>query len=106
MAVQLAGMVHIPWVGLAARARVCVGADVGIACVGNGEAKSTANVVGVEIAVGVKEGADVSVRESEMPPITSKREMAPMMNPLPNWRTAFMGSSPFLVYSKRWATER
>lgn len=73
---------------------------------GNGEENSTANVVGVEDGVGGRDVAEVSVNDNEMPPITSKREMAPMMNPLPNWRRAFMIRSPFLVCPKRWAAGR
>jgi len=33
--------------------------------------------------VGGISGADDSANDSEIPPMTSKREMAPMMNPLP-----------------------
>lgn len=99
------GIAQVPCVALAASARVCVGTDVGMSCVGKAEANSTANVVGKGDGVGGKDGADVSVNESETPPITSKREMAPMMNPLPNWRRAFIFISPFPVYSMRWEAE-
>ena len=57
---------------------------------GNGDANSTANVVGMGEGVGGSDGAEVSARDSEMPPITSKSERVPMMNPLPIWRRAFI----------------
>ena len=80
---------------------VTVGRSVGMFCVGRGEANSTANVVGVGNDVGVRAGTEVSASESEMPPITSKREIAPMINPLPNCRRAFMITSPAPVYPWR-----
>lgn len=57
---------------------------------GTGDANSTAKVVGIGEGVGGREGADDSARDNEMPPITSRREIAPMMNPLPIWRRAFI----------------
>ena len=57
---------------------------------GSGEANSTANVVGMEEGVGGEADVDDSVNASEMPPITSRREIAPTMKPLPNWRRAFI----------------
>jgi len=94
------------WVALATSNGVWVGAAVGIFCVGNGEANSTAKVVGMGDGVGGKDAPDVSVNDSEMPPITSNREMAPMINPLPIWRRAFMFISPFLLFSRRGAAAR
>lgn len=62
---------------------------------GNGEANSTAKVGGMGDGVGGAGGADVSVNDKEMPPMTSIRDRAPMTNPLPNWRRTFMFISPF-----------
>lgn len=102
MPIHPLGMLHIPCVAGIASIGVCVGTIVGITCVGNGEANSTANVVGKGDGVGGSEGADVSVNDSEMPPMTSKREMAPIMNPLPIWRRAFIARTPFPLCSMRW----
>ena len=77
---------------------VLVGIAGGRVGEGNGEANSTAKVVGMGEGVGGRDGADVSAKESEMPPMTSRREMVPMMNPLPIWRRAFMVNSPSLTY--------
>ena len=50
---------------------------------GSGDANSTAKVVGRGEGVGGISGADVSASDREIPPMTSRREMAPIMNPLP-----------------------
>jgi len=64
---------------------------------GIGDANSTENVVGNGVGVGGGVGADVSASANEMPPITSRSENIPMINPLPIWRRAFMLSSPYPV---------
>ena len=72
-----------------ASAIVGVGVDVSVEVStnwvgeGRGEAKSTAKVVGMGEGVGGSEGAEVSARDNEMPPMTSKMEITPMINPLP-----------------------
>jgi hypothetical protein len=85
-----------------ASARVAVGKEIGVSVdrasgsvgEGIGEANSTAKVVGMGEGVDGREGADVSARESEIPPMTSRSEIAPMINPLPIWRRTFMVSPP------------
>lgn len=88
MATQPLGMVHeTGW----ASARVAVGVEAagsvgragGNVGEGSGEANSTAKVVGMGEGVDGSGGADDSARDNEMPPMTNKREMTPMMNPLP-----------------------
>lgn len=93
-----AGMVH-DFVGamVAEGKDVWEGISVGMLCVGNGDANSTANVVGLRNGVGVGAGVDVSAKASEMPPMTSMSEIAPMTNPLPIWRRAFMIIPPTLT---------
>jgi hypothetical protein len=85
---------------------VSVGMAVGISSVGNGEANSTANVVGKGDGVGGRDGVEVSANESEIPPMTSKREIAPIINPLPIWRRVFMIISPHPNCSWRWVVTR
>jgi len=70
-------------VGLGRRIGVLVGNAMGRVGDGSGEANSTAKVVGMGEGVGGISGAEVSASDSEMPPMTSRRDMAPMMNPLP-----------------------
>lgn len=82
-------------IGLGRLTSVSVGIAEGGVGDGSGEANSTTKVVGMGDGVGGNAGADVSARESEMPPMTSRREMVPMMNPLPICRRAFMISSPY-----------
>jgi len=78
------GKVHVfTVVAVAAGRDVSVGIVVGMLWVGSGDANSTANVVGLRNGVGDEDGADVSANDSEMPPITSINEIAPMTNPLP-----------------------
>ena len=76
---------------------------VGIICVGRGDANSTANVVGMGEGVGGDDGAAVSANASEIPPITRISEIAPMINPLPIWRRAFIATSPPQSCRWRWA---
>ena len=76
---------------------VSVGMVVGTFWAGSGDANSTANVVGLGDSAGDEDGVDVSANDNEMPPITSMSETAPMMNPLPIWRRAFMTSPPTLT---------
>lgn len=71
---------------------------------GSGDANSTAKVVGMGEGVGGSDGVDDSASDKEIPPMTNKREMIPMMNPLPIWRRAFMLSSPYPVCLWRSAT--
>jgi hypothetical protein len=95
-------------------ARVVVESGVGVSVEistnwvgeGSGEANSTAKVVGMGEGVGGNDGEEVSARDNEIPPMTSKREIAPMMNPLPICRRAFMINSPCLSYLCRSAAAR
>lgn len=105
MGVQPPGMVQA--VGVPPRSNgVWVGANVGMSCAGNGEENSTANIVGIGDGVNGRDGADVSVKDSEIPPMTSKRDTAAMMNPLPNWRRAFMVRSPIPFRLLPWEAVR
>ena len=70
-------------VGLGRRINVLVGTVMGRVEDGSGEANSTTKVVGRGEGVGGISGADVSASDREIPPMTSRREMAPIMNPLP-----------------------
>lgn len=101
------GMVHV-FIGVmvAKGGDVSVGIVVGILCVGSGDANSTANVVGLRNGVGVGDGADVSANANEIPPMTSISEIAPMTNPLPIWRRAFMIIPPTLGLVWRWEVIR
>jgi len=106
MAIHPAGMVHD--VGCA-NTSVAVGNRVGDSVgvsrkfvgEGSGDANSTAKVVGMGDGVGGISGADDSASDNEMPPMTSRREMAPMIKPLPICRRAFIISSPRLSYPWR-----
>jgi hypothetical protein len=103
------GMVHeVDGRAVAMDVGVSVGMVVGIFCVGsgNGDANSTAKVVGVENGVGGRDGADVSANANEIPPRTSISEIAPIINPLPIWRRAFIVIPPSLAYSRRWEVIR
>jgi hypothetical protein len=82
------------------------GMAVGVFWVGIGDANSTANVVGVSGNVGVWDGGDDSANASEMPPITRIRDIAPMINPLPIWRRAFMINSLPPACPWRWEAIR
>ena len=102
-----AGMVHVTVcarVALERTTSVSVGRMGGGVGDGMGDANSTANVVGMGDGVGGNSGADDSANEREMPPTTNKREITPMMNPLPNWRRAFIISSPTPISLCRLAT--
>lgn len=82
-------------------ATVCVTVAVGMGgdVVGedeNGDANSTTKIVGMGEGVAGRGGADVSEKASEIPPITSNNDIAPMMNPLPIWRRACMVIYPNL----------
>jgi len=70
-------------VGLGRRIGVLVGIAGRSVRDGSGDANSTAKVVGMGDGVGGISGADDSANDNEMPPITSRREMAPMIKPLP-----------------------
>jgi hypothetical protein len=95
-----------------ARIIVGVGVDVSVEIStnwvggGSGEANSTAKVVGMGEGVGGSDGAEVSARDNEMPPMTSKRETTPMMNPLPICRRVFIINSPSLSCLWRSAAAR
>lgn len=88
-------------VGLGRRIGVLVGIAGRSVRDGSGDANSTAKVVGMGDGVGGISGAVDSASDNEMPPMTSRREMAPMIKPLPICRRAFIISSPRLSYPWR-----
>jgi hypothetical protein len=79
---------------------------VGISCVGIGDANSTANVGGMGEGVGGWEDLVDSVNASETPPMTSSKEIAPIMTPLPIWRRTFTVNSPSQACLQQWEAGR
>lgn len=101
--IQPVGMLQTEGCVFTTAVGIAVEVDVGIICVGRGDANSTANVVGMGEGVGGEDNVDVSASASEIPPITRISEIAPMINPLPICRRTFIPGSP--PHSCRWRWE-